>query len=118
MLDAMADGNAREAQKILHRLLDDTPAEVVMGAVIHRFRQLIQVREALDEGDDLKALISQRVIFAGKQAVKISSQAGRFDLNTLKGIYHRLLELDVQSKTSQLDLETNLEVLVVELAEK
>lgn len=115
MLDAMTEGRPREAQQMLHRLLDDTPPEVIMGAVIHRFRQLIQVSEALDSGEDLKPLIAQHVIFAGKQAEKIGNQARRFSMRSLKKIYHRLLDLDVQSKTSQLDLGVNLEILVVEL---
>ena len=118
MLDAMLEGRTNEAVKMLHRLLDDTPPEVILGAMAHRFRQLIQVREALDSGEDLKVLISQRVLFAGKQAEKTSSQARRFSLSELSSIYHRLLELDVQSKSSQLDPGTALEILTIEVAKK
>lgn len=118
MLDAMVEGRTREAQQMLHRQLDDTPPEVILGAVIHRFRQLIQVREALDAGDDLRGLIAQRVVFAGKQADRATNQAHRYSMQELKRIYRRLLELDIQSKTSQLDLASSLEVLVVEMGEK
>jgi len=116
MLDAMLEGRTKEAQAMLHRLLDDTPPEVVMGAMVHRFRQLIQVRDALDAGDDLQKLVSQRIIFGGKQAERVSSQARRFSIARLKEIYHRLLELDIQSKTSAVDLGVNLEILAVELS--
>jgi DNA polymerase-3 subunit delta len=118
MLDAMVEGRTREAQQMLHRQLDDTPPEVILGAVIHRFRQLIQVREALDAGEDLRGLIAQRVVFAGKQAEKTTNQARRYSMRELKQVYRRLLELDIQSKTSQLDLASSLEVLVVEMGEK
>lgn len=118
MLDALVEGRTREAQQMLHRQLDDTPPEVILGAVAHRFRQLIQVREALDSGEDLRELVKQRVVFAGKAADRAASQARRFPMYRLKQVYRRLLEMDVQSKTSQLDLATNLEVLVVELTRK
>jgi len=116
MLDAMLEGRGKEAQQMLHRLLDDTPPEVVMGAIVHRFRQLVQVRDALDAGDDLKKLVDQRIIFGGKQAEHAGSQARRLSMTRLKEIYHRLLELDIQSKTTATDLGVNLEILVVELA--
>jgi DNA polymerase III delta subunit len=116
MLDAMCEGRTREAQLLLHRQLDDTPPEMILGAVVHRFRQLIQVREALDSGEDLRGLVAQRVIFAGRAADRAASQARRYSLADLSSIYRRLLDLDIQSKTSASDLETNLELLVVQVA--
>jgi DNA polymerase III subunit delta len=114
MLDALMDGNAQQAQSLMHRLLGDTPPEVIFGSVVHRIRQLIQVREALDAREDLKSLVDKRVLF-GNQVSKYTTAAWRFPLARLKKIYRRLLEIDVQSKTSQTDLETDLELLVVEL---
>lgn len=118
MLDASLEGRTKEAQAMLHRLLDDTPPEIIMGAVVHRFRQLIQVREALDMGDDLQKLVSQHIIFGGKQVERISNQARRFTMAGLKQVYHRLLDLDIQSKTTAIDLGVNLEILVVEYSRK
>lgn len=115
MVDALVEGRTREAQQMIRALLDDTPPEVVLGTVVFRIRQLIQVREALEAREDLKTLVDKRIIFGGRQTDVIRKQAQRFSLTTLKGIYHRLLEMDVQSKTSQTDLTTNLEMLVVEL---
>jgi DNA polymerase-3 subunit delta len=114
MLDELAAGKTQQAQSLMHRLLDDTPPEVILGALTHRFRQLIQVREALDAREDLKTLVSNKVLFFN-QVEKYSSAAGRFSMPRLKEIFRRLLEMDVQAKTSQVDLETNLEMLVVEL---
>jgi len=82
--------------------------------VIHRFRQLIQVREALDAREDLKVLVERKVLF-GNQVGKYSTAARRFTMNQLIGIYDRLLQMDVQSKTSSVGLDTNLEMLVMEL---
>lgn len=115
MADALVEGRTRAAQQMIRALLDDTPPEVVLGSIIFRIRQLIQVREALDSGEDLKTLVDKRIIFRGKQEETARNQARRFSMFALKGIYRRLLEIDLQAKTSQIDLATNLEMLVVEI---
>ncbi len=113
MLDRLMLGDTREAQAMMHRLLDDSLPEVILGAVIHRFRQLIQVREALDDAGDLRELANKRVIFHN-QINDYSKAARRFSMQDLARIYHRLLEMDLQAKTSQVDLATNLELLILE----
>ena len=115
MTDALAEGRSKEAQQMMRTLLDDNPPEVVLGAIIFRFRQLIQVREALDAGDNLQSLVEKRIVFGGKQLDAIQRQARRFSLTALKAIYRHLLEIDLQAKTSQVDLASNLEMLVMEL---
>ena len=49
-------------------------------------------------------------------AEKTTGQAGRFSMEALEGIYHRLLKIDEQVKTSQITLDLSLDTLVVELA--
>jgi len=114
MLDELVEGKIPQAQSLMRRLLEDTPPEAILGAVIHRFRQLIQVREALDAREDLKVLVERKVLFSN-QVGRYSSAARRFSLQQLEGVFGRLLEMDVQAKTSVIDLETNLEMFVVEL---
>ena len=114
MLDELVEGRIARAQSLMRRLLETTPPEAILGAVIHRFRQLIQVREVLDARQDLKVLVDRKVIF-NNQTGKYTSAARRFNLRQLSGVYARLLEMDVQAKTSQVDLATNLEVFVMEL---
>jgi DNA polymerase III subunit delta len=117
MLDALVEGRTREAQNLMHRLLEVDEPEVILGAVSHRFRQLIQVREALDAREDLKALVERKVIF-NNQVGKYTTHARRFNMAQLEAIYHHLLEMDLQAKTSFTDMESDLETLVVEIAEK
>lgn len=114
MLDELTEGRVAKAQSLLKRLLESAPPEAIFGALVHRFRQLIQVREALDAREDLKVLVERKVLF-GNQTGKYSSAARRFSMGQLKAIYARLLEMDVQAKTSAVDLETNLEMFVMEL---
>jgi DNA polymerase-3 subunit delta len=113
MLDRLMSGETREAQAMMRRLLDDSLPEVILGAVIHRFRQLIQVREALDAGEEIKSLADKRVLFHN-QIKDYTIAARRFSMTELEKIYRRLLEMDLQAKTSSVDLATNLELLIVE----
>ena len=114
MLDALMEGRAKEAQGLMHRLLEEEPPEVILGALSHRLRQLIQVREALDAREDLKVLVERKVIFSN-QVGKYTNQARRFSMERLEALYHRLLEIDLKSKTTFGEMDTDLETLVLEL---
>lgn len=114
MLDAMVEGRTKQAQGLMHRLLEEEPAEVILGAVSHRFRQLIQVREALDGREDLRVLVERKVIF-NNQTGKYTNQARRFSMAQLEAIYRRLLEIDLKSKTTFAEMDTDLETLVLEV---
>lgn len=123
MLDMLMAGQKKEAQGMMHRLLDDSQPEMILGAVAHRFRQLLQVRAALDAGESLNALVKDKVIFSS-QVGPYSMAANRYSMEKLKNIFKRLLEMDVQGKmwaegsaldAIQVDLKTNLEMLVMEL---
>lgn len=115
MLDALTEGRTKQAQSLMHTLLEQDPPEVILGAVSHRFRQLIQVREALDAREDLKMLVERKVIF-NNQMEKYTQQARRYNMQRLEQIYKSLLEMDIQSKTVQLDLGSSLEVVAVEVS--
>jgi len=114
MLDALMEGRVKEAQGLMHRLLEEEPPEVILGALSHRLRQLIQVREALDAREDLKVLVERKVIF-GNQTSKYTNQARRFSMQRLEALYRRLLAIDLKSKTTYGEMDTDLETLVMEV---
>ena len=114
MLDALTEGRQKEAQALMHTLLEQDQPEVILGAVSHRFRQLIQVREALDARENLKVLVDRKVIF-NNQVEKYTTQARRYTMQRLEQIYRRLLEIDLQNKTSFTDMSNELEILVMEM---
>ena len=114
MLDALMEGRVKEAQSLMHQLLEQDPPEVILGALSHRMRQLLQVREALDAREDLKVLVDRKVIF-NNQVGKYTNQARRFSMAQLCGIHRRLLEIDLKSKTTFAEMDADLETLVVEV---
>ena len=116
-VDALANGNGKSAQHLLHRLLETEDEFSLWGMVVRQFRLLIQAREILDgrgnQNDVARALGVHPFV-----AEKTTQQAARFSIESLENIYHRLLKIDEGVKTSQLTLELALDMLVAELAGK
>src|SRR5512134_963062 len=114
-VDALANGNGKSAQYLLHRLLESEDEFSLWGMVIRQFRLLIQAREILDgrgnQNDVARALGVHPFV-----AEKATQQAARFSMESLEYIYRKLLTIDEGVKTSQLTLDLALDTLVVELA--
>lgn len=116
-VDALSQGNGKVAQKLLHRLLENEDPFSLWGMVVRQFRLLIQTREILD-GRGNKDDVARALGVHPFVAEKTTGQAGRFSIDSLEGIYRKLLGIDEMVKTSQITLELALDTLVVELAGK
>ena len=114
-VDALSQGNAKVAQRLLHRLLENEEAFSLWGMVVRQFRLLIQAREILD-GRGNKDDVARALGVHPFVAEKTTGQASRFSMDALEGIYRRLLRIDEQVKRSQIALDLALDTLVVELA--
>jgi len=113
-VDALAGGNSRSAQHLLHRLLENGDAFSLWGMVIRQFRLLLLAREVLDARGD-KDEVTRALGVHPFVAEKTTNQARSFTLPVLEKIYHRLLEIDEGAKTGQVTLDLALDMLVVEL---
>jgi DNA polymerase III subunit delta len=114
MVDALATGDGKSAQHMLHRLLEDADAFSLWGIVIRQFRLLLLAREVIDNRgnkDDVTKVLGVHPFVAEK----VFGQAQRFTLPALEKIYHKLLEIDEGAKTGKVTLDLALEMLVVEL---
>jgi DNA polymerase III subunit delta len=113
-VDALANGNGKTAQHLLHRLLESEDEFSLWGMVIRQFRLLIQAREILDargnQNDVARALGVHPFV-----AEKASQQASRFSMEALEYVYRKLLMIDEGVKTSQMTLDLAMDTLVVEL---
>lgn len=111
MLDRLMGGRTKEAQLMLRHLLDDSQPEILLGAVIHRFRQLLLVSEALDNNEN-PVDSARKLGILPKKMPDYAAAARRYGPGKLEQLYHQLLEIDLQTKTSQVDLATNLELFL------
>lgn len=114
MVDALAEGNARQALTMLHRLMETQDLIILFGMITRQFRLLIQAREVIDEGKGSQ--IAAEIHVHPYVAEKLAQQGRRFTTAKLEGIYHRLLEIDEASKTGQMPLELGLDTFIVSLA--
>ena len=113
-VDALASGNGKSAQHLLHRLLESEDEFSLWGMVVRQFRLLIQAREVLD-GNGNKDDVAKALGVHPFVAEKAAQQASRFSIESLESIYHRLLSIDERVKTSQVTLDLAMDTLVVEL---
>jgi len=113
-VDALANGNGKSAQHLLHRLLESEDEFALWGMVVRQFRLLIQAREILDargnQNDVARALGVHPFV-----AEKTTQQAARFSIESLEYIYRKLLAIDEGVKTSQITLDLAMDTLVIEL---
>jgi DNA polymerase III subunit delta len=116
-VDALSTGNGKSAQHLYHRLLENDDPFSLWGMVVRQFRLLIQAREILD-GRGNKDDVARALGIHPYVAEKTTSQANRFSMDSLEGIYRRLLEIDERVKTGQVTLDLALDILIVELAGK
>jgi DNA polymerase-3 subunit delta len=114
MVDALATGNGKVAQRLLHGLLESQDAFSLWGMVIRQFRLLLLAREVID-GRGGEREVEQALGVHAFVAEKVYGQAKRFTLPTLETIYHKLLEMDEAAKTSQVTLDLALDMFVVEM---
>ncbi len=113
-VDALANGNGKSAQHLLHRLLESEDEFALWGMVVRQFRLLIQAREILDRRGN-KEDMARAVKIHPFVAEKAMQQAAHFSIESLESIYHKLLRIDEGVKTSQVTLDLALDTLVVEL---
>ena len=113
-VDALANGNGKSAQHLLHRLLETEDEFSLWGMVVRQFRLLIQAREILD-GRGNKDDVARALGVHPFVAEKTTQQAARFSIESLESIYRRLLKIDEGVKTSQVSLDLAMDTLVVEL---
>jgi DNA polymerase-3 subunit delta len=117
LVDALGQGDGKNAQHTLHQLLENEGAFELWGMVIRQFRLLLQARELLDA--NAKDTEIQRALGVHEYvAHKVASQARNFSMPVLEAIYHKLLAIDEGAKTSQVPLDLALDMLVVELSHR
>lgn len=111
-VDAIGERDGRAALAGLRRLLESDEPRYAFHMIIRQFRLLVLARQSLDLGLDPQTALRVHPFVASKVAV----QARRFGMPLLQRVYHRLLEIDIGSKTGELDLEVALEDLVVSVS--
>lgn len=104
-LDSVKPGNTKVMFSNLVQSLDQDPAELIFALLVSRVQALIR----LVDGAEVKG--------AAWQVKKLQQQAQSFSLAQLMKLHHELLQIDVDSKTgqNQLDVSAELTLLIAKL---
>lgn len=117
LVDAILEGRKKEAQQLLHRLIQDGASPSYILAMITRQLRLIVI--AKDLGRKLsqsgnRDRLGQASDYSLEKAVR---QAKAYTLERINRAYHQLLEADIAIKTGKYDGDLALDLLVVELGQ-
>lgn len=115
LVDAVVEGRAGVAQRMLHRLLQEgMPPGQILAMITRQFRLIAQ---AMDLGTGLsRKQIQDRLGLTGYPLDKTLRQSELYDLEHIKRTYARLLETDLAIKTGKYSDQLALELLLAELS--
>jgi DNA polymerase-3 subunit delta len=93
------------------------PPQLLHSMIVRQYRQVLVAQAMLREGYGA-AQIGERLGIAHSYPLqKVIDQASRYPADKLEQAFRRLLESDAAIKTGLMDVETALELLIVELTE-
>ena len=115
--NALRELNGRKAMSVVHRLLEEQDPLMILQGMVSQVRALLLARDILDRGGQVSDVVVELGRFPSLKikpypARLAGEQARRMDRAELEAIYRRLLEIDEAIKTSQLDGDLALDLLV------
>ncbi|MBI1754803.1 DNA polymerase III subunit delta [Candidatus Azambacteria bacterium] len=114
-ISALSGGNASAAARHFHALLKQGEDWTrIFAMIVFQFRSILKIRSLLDRGYDSEKIKKATGIhpFAIRKTIP---HAQRYTTEQLKGIYRKLLELDLSLKTGKTSFATAAENLILGL---
>ncbi|MFQ5987903.1 MAG: DNA polymerase III subunit delta [Dehalococcoidia bacterium] len=116
MVDALIEGRASTAARLLHQLLQEgATAPYLLFMITRQLRLLVQAKELTLKGVPA-SLIKDRLGLASDYTLtKALEQSKRYSMGRLEQVYRKLLETDLAIKRGKWKGELALDLLVAEL---
>ena len=119
MVDAFLEFKVRVAEQLLHRLLQRGAAPAyLMVMLLRQVQMIVRAKELRNQGRseaEIQGKLGLTSEFAWR---RVAEQTGRFPMERLKEVYHKLLETDLSIKTGKYGGELALNLLIAELCQK
>lgn len=115
MIDALTRGEASRATRLLHMLLENEDPASVFGMIVRQSRLMIQAKEILEARGGMAEVMSE-LVMGEYAAQKLVEQTRRFSMAQLEDIHRRLLQIDVDAKTSAVPLDIALDTFIASMA--
>ncbi|TET16918.1 MAG: DNA polymerase III subunit delta [Dehalococcoidia bacterium] len=119
MVDAILEFKAGIAEQSLHQLLERGAAPAYLLVMLSRQVQMIvRVKELRNQGKPEVEIQNKLGLTSEFALRKTLERAGRYPLERLKEVYHKLLETDLSIKTGKYGGELALSILIAELCQR
>lgn len=113
--DAISHRNKALALDLFEKEIEAGIAEAyLLFMIMRQFKILIQVRDGLNNGLSSRQMIGQLKLhpFVAQKAI---TQAGKFDIEALKQIFAKLVQLDKLMKTGKADFKSSISLMIMGL---
>jgi DNA polymerase-3 subunit delta len=118
LTDAVIEGRGDRALSVLRQMdAKDHPPQLLIFMLVRQYRQTLLAQAMMRDGMSQQQIGSELGINPGYPLRKVVDQASRYPPDALEAAYRRLLQCDVSVKTGVLDVDTALQMLIVDLAE-
>jgi len=115
LVDALSVKNKKAALKLLRDQLDiGNDVLSIFGMLVRQYRILLMVGDALDCGSPVHSFeLAKELKLHPFVCQKAMRQVKNYTLEELKGIYQQLLNIDIKIKTTSVNPEVLLDLLIV-----
>lgn len=118
LTDAVIEGRGDKALAVLQAMdAKDHPRQLLIFMITRQYRQLILAQALLREGMSSEQIGNQIGIRSAYPLQKVVEQASRYPADRLESAYRRLFETDIAVKTGVMDVDTALEMLILDLVD-
>ena len=119
MIDAIFDGNTRQAEQVLAELMKAGATSSYLLAMLTRQARLMVRARGLVRQKKPRTEIMSRLGLTSEFALgKTLEQTSKYSLVQVKEVYHKLLEADLSIKTGKYSDELTIHILVTELCQR
>jgi DNA polymerase-3 subunit delta len=117
LADAVADGKAAQATKLLHEMLRKGKHHpgALLATIENRYRRLAVAREMINAGAT-RTRVGSTLRMSGYGVERLLEQASRVSLERVRWALDRIAQSDLDVKEGRLDEKLSLELLVQDLA--
>lgn len=117
LADAVADGKAAAATKLLHQMVaTGRPPAVLLLTIEHRYRRIAAARDLMDAGESGVRIGARLGIVKPYPLERLLDQVSRYPMRRVRRALDRIAQADYDVKQGLQEEELSLELLVQDLA--
>ena len=114
-VDALLEGRRKEAQNLLHRLLKEGAVPMQILTMVTRQLRMIVMLKGIHSAEQRNKVMGMFGITSSYIFNKVSEQARKSTMESVKNAYNKVLQTDLAIKTGTYDDHLAVDMMVLEL---